>query len=150
MILPVLIADADPSLRDQLKKRLAVANISCDCAADGREALERVAARRYAVIVLDLALPRVPAEQILELIRQAPQANRPVVLVLSQGSVARSLDVDVVQVVLRKPMIASQLSALIESCARASTVVAAREATVAPQREAAPALVASVSGDLVA
>ena len=114
----VLIADADPGVRKQLSKRLLDAGVFADPVADGKLALEQLRERSYSVILLDLSLPGVGAEQILNFIGASTARPRPVILVVASGAVSRTLDVDLVQIVLRKPCNLGQLSELIESCVR--------------------------------
>lgn len=116
----VLIADADAVLRRNLNKRLLDAEVFADCVADGRMALEALEASSYAVVILDLALLHVSSERVLEAIAAMPPASRPVVLVLAARSDARSLDVDVVQIVLRKPCNLAQLSEIVQSCVKSA------------------------------
>lgn len=116
----VLIADADPGVRRQLSKRLLDAGIFADPVSDGRMALENLRARNYSVILLDLQLPGIGAEQILNFISASQVRPRPVILVVANGTVTRTLDVDLVQIVLRKPCDLTQLSELIDSCVRAA------------------------------
>ena len=116
----VLIADADPTLRHSLSKRLIDAEVFADSVADGRMALEALAASSYAVVILDLALPHLNSERVLDAIAAMPGNARPVVLVLAGRSSARSLDVDVVQIVLRKPCNLVQLSEIVQSCVKSA------------------------------
>jgi phosphoserine phosphatase RsbU/P len=116
----VLIADADPVVRRKLNQCLLDSKVFADCVADGKTALEALDASSYAVVVLDLALPPGNAERILDLIAAMPASSRPVVLVLATRGAARSLDVEVVQIVLRKPCDLDQLSQIVESCVRST------------------------------
>jgi DNA-binding response OmpR family regulator len=116
----VLIADADPVVRRKLNKCLLDAEVFADCVADGKTALEALDASNYAVVVLDLALPPGNGERILDAIAAMPVVSRPVVLVLAARGAARSLDVEVVQIVLRKPCDLTQLSQIVESCVRSA------------------------------
>jgi DNA-binding response OmpR family regulator len=118
----VLIADRDATLRQLLYSRLLNADLFSDCVATGREALEKLAETSYAVTVIDVALADVDAVQVIERIAQIPAARRPVVLVLAERpEAARTLDVEIVQIVLRKPVDFNQLVELIASCARSAT-----------------------------
>src|SRR6266516_185470 len=99
----VLIADADLGVRRNLNKRLLDVEVFADCVADGKTALEALSGANYAVVVLDLGLPQVNSERILAFIAAMPVSVRPVVLVLASHAAARSLDVEIVQIVLRKP-----------------------------------------------
>ena len=117
----VLIADADPALRRHVQKRLLDLDVFSDSAGDGRAALEFLRERRYAVLLLDISLPHLGAESILEFVNGIAPDQRPVILVLAEGSAARSLDVESVQIVLRKPINLRHLSDLVRSCVRVST-----------------------------
>ena len=127
----VLIADSDPGLRAQVTRRLGDAGIFSDGVGDGRSAIDQLAAGRYAVIVLGIALPHSGAERVLEYVRQLIPSERPVVLVLADGGAARSLDVDLVQIVLRKPCDLTQLSELVQSCVQVAVTHRSHAATVA-------------------
>ena len=114
----VLIADADPGLRRQIQKRLFESHIFADCVEDGPAAVAHLRESAYGVILLDISLAAGGAERVLEFIRGMAAGERPVVLMLAQPSVARSLDVDLVQIVLRKPCDLTQLADLVQSCVR--------------------------------
>lgn len=114
----VLIADADPVLRRNLNRILLDAEVFADAVADGSEALQKLHETTYAVVVLDLALQHVSAERVLAFVGTMPGVTRPVVLVLAPRNSARSLDVDVVQIVLRKPCDLQQLGEIVRSCVR--------------------------------
>jgi DNA-binding response OmpR family regulator len=119
----VLIADADVDLRRLLHKRLLDFHLFADCVADGRLALSYLRDNSYGVIVLDIGLPNVGSERVLEYVRQLERVERPVILVLAEAAAARSLDVDLVQIVLRKPCDMVQLAELVQSCIRTSTTL---------------------------
>ena len=129
----VLIADADPGLRRQLYKRLLDAGLFADSVADSQAALEQLHQRSYAVILLDLRLSGAGAERILEFVSSDTRGARPVILVMSDASGGRSLDVDLVQIVLRKPCNIYQLAEMIQSCVRSTT---ARRRVDPPRRDA--------------
>ena len=116
----VLIADPDAGLRRNLNQRLLDAEVLADCVADGKMALDALSESSYAVVVLDLALPQVNSERVLAFIAALPAATRPVVLVLASRGSARSLDVEVVQIGLRKPCDLTQLADIVRSCVRST------------------------------
>lgn len=117
----VLIADADPGLRRSLNQRLLDCEVFADTVPDGKTALEKLTEFPYAVVVLDLGITGLSAERILDHIAVLPKDARPVVLVLAPRGAARSLDVDVVQIVLRKPCDLRQLADIVQSCVRNAT-----------------------------
>ena len=136
----VLIADADPGIRRGLNQRLLDAEVFADTAADGKDAVERLKETSYAVVVLDLQLQQVSSERVLDFIAALPREERPVVLVLARTS-ARSLDVDVVQIVLRKPCDLQQLADIVHSCVRnAADAIRRDELTAGLQPSPAPQL----------
>ncbi|MEA2491891.1 MAG: Response regulator receiver domain [Acidobacteriota bacterium] len=125
----VLIADRDASLRQLLYSRLLEIDLFSDCVANGRDALEKLGDTGYAVLIIDVTLTDVDAIQVIERIAQMPAAQRPVVLVLAERpEAARTMDVDIVQIILRKPVDVTQLAELVGSCVRS----AARRAALAP------------------
>ena len=118
----VLIADPDPDLRRQLFKRLLDRDVFSDAVPDGKTALAKMNEQAYAVVLLDPELPAAgAAQEILAKISATPVRQRPVVLVLASSRVAKSFDVDVVQVVLRKPCNIAQLAEIVRSCARVAS-----------------------------
>ncbi|PJE97475.1 DNA-binding response regulator [Streptomyces carminius] len=54
----VLIVDDEPDVREALRRSLAFEGYDTDLAADGLQALERVAAHRPDLVVLDVLMPR--------------------------------------------------------------------------------------------
>jgi len=121
----VLIADTNVGLQHGLYRRLLDSEILADIVSDGRQALQQLHDSTYAVVLVDLALPQFAAERILDVIAQIPPRQRPVVIVLAAPGEARSLDVDVVQIVLRKPCDLTELSDMVQSCVRTMTVTPA-------------------------
>ena len=114
----ILIADADPGLRQQVSDRLLASGVAVDCVGDGRSAIDTLRSQQYAVVLLDVSLPIVAAERVLEFIRDAANGSRPIVFVLGEPSAARSLDVELVQIVIRKPCDLNHIADLVQSCVR--------------------------------
>ena len=126
----VLVADGEASIRQRLFSRLLDADVYSDCVANGVDALRKLDESLYGVVVLDIALPGVDIVQILRRIAAIPDSARPVVLVLAANpEAARTLEVEVIQIVLRKPVDLRQLTELVRSCLRTLT---ARRGDVPP------------------
>jgi DNA-binding response OmpR family regulator len=116
----VLIADGDAALRQQLSSALLSADIFSDSVGTANDALPRLAEERYGVVVLDVALHG-DVERVITSIADMPVALRPVVLVIAANpDAARSLDVEIVQIVLRRPVNFPQLVDVVRSCVRES------------------------------
>jgi two-component system, OmpR family, response regulator MprA len=54
----LLVVDDDPALARTLRRALTIEGYDVECASDGAEALQRLAADRFDAIVLDVAMPR--------------------------------------------------------------------------------------------
>ena len=117
----VLIADGDAALRQQLCSALLGFDVFADSVGTTHDALERLAGDRYGVVVLDVALAPGDVERVIAAIANTPVRERPVVLVLAANpEAARSLDVEIVQIVLRRPVNFPQLVDVVRSCVKDS------------------------------
>ena len=126
----ILIADGDTALCQHLSTRLLPLEIHTDCAGTVGDAFDKIGARAYALVVLDVALPGGDVERVVRRIARLERAEQPIVLVLARDArAARTMDVDIVQIVLRKPVDLLQILDLISSCVR-STVAAAAPAAL--------------------
>lgn len=115
----VLIAEGDPMVRRQLFSALLEQNIFSDSVLTCSESLEKLQGESYGVVVLDVLLPG-DVEDVVRQIAQQPQRERPVVIVLAaQPEAASTLDVEIVQIVLRRPIHLRQLVDVVSSCLRA-------------------------------
>lgn len=124
----VLIADSDPHLRQLLYSALLASDVFSDCVSTVPDALEKLRQEPYGVVLVDVALPGGQPEQIVSAIAELQQPLRPVVLVLaSNPAQARSLDVDIVQIVLRKPLALRSTVELIRSCVQSTAVAVAED-----------------------
>lgn len=115
----VLIADGDAILRQQLFSALLTHDIFSDCVASVGDALTKLDEETFGVVVLDVALGDV--EPVIARIARMVSEERPVVLILAGNpEAARALDVEIVQIVLRKPVNVPQLVDVVRSCSRSS------------------------------
>src|SRR5258708_39041821 len=78
----VLVVDDDPSCRGPLSTVLRANDLTVDEAADGLEALQFMAVNQYAVILLDLMMPRLDGFGVIEALGRA-EAGQPRVLVVT-------------------------------------------------------------------
>lgn len=119
----VLIADRDSSLRQLLFSRLLDLDLFSDCVSNGRDALEKLGDTSYAVAIVDVTIDGgVDALQVIKRIAEMEPARRPVVLILAEHpEAARTLDVEIVQIILRKPIDIGQLADLVRNCVRSAS-----------------------------
>lgn len=123
----ILVAETDFGVRKQLHRRLLDANLFSDCVDNARAAMAHLQEKRYGVMVLELALAhggndQSGSERLLEYLQLMPPEDRPVVLALADAGSTRSLDVEVVQIVLRKPYDLGHLADLIQSCVKTAAM----------------------------
>lgn len=99
----ILIVDDDASIRTLLAVVAARSGVSADVASDGVEAMQKLAAEAYDLVVLDLSMPRMNGFDLIARLRE--REPRPVVIVLTALHHTQFLDLDpdVVHCVVRKP-----------------------------------------------
>ena len=115
----VLVVDDDTAIRALLLTILRRRGISADAAADGAEALDRLGRCHYAVMLLDLMMPRQSGWDVLGEIARWPRERRPITIVLTAGSEPRALDPTLVAGTIRKPFDVEMLVDTVSACVRA-------------------------------
>lgn len=115
-----LVVEDDPIVRSLMTRVLSARGIAVDAAADGEEAITLLERSDYAVILLDLMLPRVSGAEVLQrLAKREPRASG-VVIVLSAAieTHADTLDHKVVHGFMRKPfdldLLSGTVAAIVE------------------------------------
>lgn len=77
----LLIVDDDPEIRSLCRSVVELQGIACDEAESGTDALRLTAARRYDVILLDMAMPGMTGENVCHKLRaNPPTANLKIIL----------------------------------------------------------------------
>lgn len=79
----VLVVDDNPLNRDLLSRQLARRGYIVETAADGREALDKLAAREFDVVLLDVIMPQMDGVETLQRIRADARLEDLPVLMLS-------------------------------------------------------------------
>lgn len=90
----VLIIEDDAAIRAMLTAALGREPLAVDTAIDGVHALEKLADVAYAVIIVDLMMPRMDGYAFLEAFRDLALPVRPVVFVMSAYDDAALLKLD--------------------------------------------------------
>jgi CheY-like chemotaxis protein len=129
----VLVADDDQAIRQLVCTILQREGLEVDCVADGQEAIEKLGQHEYAVILLDLMMPRVDGLGVAAYLKENPPANKPVVLVVSAYADQRfkEVDPDVVAGVLRKPFEVANIGSLVRLCVHGHDFATRRSTTYA-------------------
>jgi CheY-like chemotaxis protein len=114
----VLVADDDQSIRQLVCTIVRRERFEVDAAADGQEAIDKLREHEYAVILLDLMMPRVDGFGVIEHLRANPPSMKPVVLVISAYADQKFKEVDprVVAGVIRKPFEVADVGSLVRLC----------------------------------
>ena len=116
----VLIVDDDPSIRRLLTTLAKREGIQADSAADGGEAIALLRTHTYALVLLDLMMPRVNGFAVIEWLSKNPPSRKPVVFVISAYAdhMYRSVDTSIVAGVLHKPFDVADVGSLLRHVTR--------------------------------
>ena len=122
----VLVVDDEPAIRALVTKIVERAGFPTESACDGADAIAKLEAGNFRVLVIDLMMPNVDGYGLIEHIRQRG-GPKPAIIVISAGdsAVLRQLDGSMVHSILRKPFDIDVLGDLITA---AATAMAAEEA----------------------
>ena len=114
----ILVVDDDHSIRRLLYTIIKREGFEADCAAEGRQAIEKLQQGDYAVILLDLMMPVVNGFEVIRYLKENPPLAKPVVLVISAYSeqAFRQIDADIVSGVLRKPFEVADVAGIVRLC----------------------------------
>ncbi len=98
------MVDDEPAIRALVAKIVERAGHPVDTACDGAQAIEKLDAESYAVVVLDLMMPNIDGYALIEHIK-SQSGPHPAIIVISAGESAalRRLDASMVHSILRKP-----------------------------------------------
>ena len=112
----VLIADGDRRFRSQLYTRLLDLDLFSDCVATANDAVEYLRDRTYGLVIVDLELPNGEGYAVLDELRLVANTSRPMVLVTASRDNQASVDPDLVQIIMRKPVRLADVADMIRSC----------------------------------
>jgi len=97
------VVDDDDAIRTLLLTVLRRRGFPVDTARHGGEALAKMERCCYAVILLDLMMPRVSGWEVLQELSRYDQEQRPIVIVMTAGTEPRDIDSRLVAGTIRKP-----------------------------------------------
>jgi two-component system, OmpR family, response regulator MprA len=82
----ILVVDDEPAVQSALSRALALEHYDVAQAADGREALERLASEPYDAVILDIAMPHIDGLQVCKRLRDGGDTT-PVLMLTARGEV---------------------------------------------------------------
>lgn len=109
----ILIVEDDPNLRELYRRLLVTAGYAAIAVEDGLDALRLMERQVPSLVVLDLALPRLPGQDVARELR-AQAATRHIPIVIVTGTDARDLTATDFPFVLRKPVEPDALLAAVD------------------------------------
>jgi DNA-binding response OmpR family regulator len=117
----ILIVDDDDAIRALVTTVLRRRGYGLDTARNGVDALEKLSTCRYALVILDLMMPRLSGYGVLEHLGRLPADTRPLVLVLTAGLEPKPFDQGFVIGTMHKPFDIELLIDTVSGCLSAST-----------------------------
>lgn len=105
----ILVVDANEAFAALLQQEVESMGMRADVAADGHEALRATATTDYAMAIVDMGLPDIPAAQLVRALRQEHPALRLMVIPLEGEEVPAELADVSVQGTLPKPFFLPEL-----------------------------------------
>jgi len=117
-----LVVEDDPAIRRLVGKLLQRRGVDIEVANDGRQAIEKIRAGGYSVLILDLMVPEVNGFEIIDFVKKN-QITTPVVVVSAVSHQALTkLDRSVVKLVISKPFDVEEFTgAIIALCSAPSS-----------------------------
>lgn len=112
----ILVVDDDDAIRTLLFTVLRRRGFTVDRARNGAEAMERCGTCRYALVLLDLMMPRMSGYEFLDRIEHDWQGDKPMVFVLTAGTEPRNLNPTIVAGSMRKPFDIELLLDAVTAC----------------------------------
>jgi len=111
----VLVVDDQLGIRRFVERALSRAGFIVESAVTGSEALQKLRASRFDLLLLDLELPWLDGFEVLAAIRQEPAtAHLPVIVITGSSVSDTEFEADEHVVLMRKPFEASTLKACVQ------------------------------------
>ena len=88
---PILVVDDDPQMRSALKEAVQRMGFEAVVAEDGRDALQRLAASEYSMVITDMKMPRMGGLELLKEIR-VRAGKLPVLIITGYATVENAVE----------------------------------------------------------
>lgn len=116
----VLVADDDAAMRRLFEMLARRERIECDTVANGSEAVAALKQREYALLFLDIMMPRVDGWGVLDYLRTHAQSRASSLFIITSvlDQAVSAADRELVRGILYKPVDAAEIAALMRQCMR--------------------------------
>jgi DNA-binding response OmpR family regulator len=114
----ILVVDDDAPTRKLLATVLKQRGMLVDEADDGDTAIDLAGANHYAVVLLDLVMPKADGFEVIRSLRYAEPRQRPIVLVITGADhhTTDQLDARNIHGIIRKPFDADDVASVVSAC----------------------------------
>jgi DNA-binding response OmpR family regulator len=117
-VVRILVVDDEPAIRALVARIAQRAGFDVEVARDGAEAIAKLDATRFGVVILDLMMPNVDGYGVIDHVRSSGGQHPAIILVSAADNAAvRRVDGEIVHSVIRKPFDIDVLSDLITAAA---------------------------------
>lgn len=119
----VLVVDDDPAIRNLVATVLRREQFQIETATDGEDALEKISAQSFRLIILDLMMPKKNGFEVIDYLKEHRQTIHQPVLVMTAATdkFVGKVDLDFVKGVVRKPFDITELTRLVRTLIQQST-----------------------------
>lgn len=111
----VLFVESDESLRLLVQRVLGRSAIETDLVGEAPDAIGRLAAEKYQVVIVDLTPQSPTAYEVVRALSLISPATRPIVIATGDPTGDTRLDAEVVSLVIRKPYDVQALADIVRS-----------------------------------
>jgi CheY-like chemotaxis protein len=116
----VLIVEDDAATQQLIVALLRRDGYEGVVASDGKQAIEALQAAQYAVVILDLMMPKVGGGEVIDFLEAEKRGEKVIVCTAAGPRLTSEIRSDLVKAVLRKPFDIDALMAAVTSVASAS------------------------------
>lgn len=113
----VLVVDDDPAIRNLVATILRREKFHIETATDGEDALEKISAQPFRLVILDLMMPRKNGFEVIDYLKEHRTTIDQPVLVMTAATdkFVGKVDMDFVKGVVRKPFDITELTKLVRA-----------------------------------
>jgi len=111
----VLVVDDDPAIRNLVATILRREQFQIETATDGEDALEKISAEPFKLVILDLMMPKKNGFEVIDFLKENRATIHQPVLVMTAATdkFVGKVDIDFVKGVVKKPFDITELTRLV-------------------------------------